>query len=252
MSNEGKTQIQIDAEKAHKMYPDHAPKPTAPEETTPKPEETPPPEANPEDKKPEDKKPEVEPKPAPDKPSDQPPPEEKPEDKKPDDKTEEKPENTKKPEDEDYSLVKAKDGQIVESDVVEAIVSDAKKQGISPKGAQLLVDAYEKRITDFARKQTQTISDVRQGWDSASRSDKEIGGDKYDQTVGLSNKALDRFASEGFKKLAKESGLEKNPEFLRVFSKIGQAMSSDKHPGGHLSGTKQPMRAADKLYGGTK
>jgi hypothetical protein len=95
-------------------------------------------------------------------------------------------------------------------------------------------------------------------WETASKSDKEFGGDKFDANLAVAKKALDAFGTPELRALLgpydpknnpKGTGLGNHPEIIRAFLKAGKAISEDKF----VSGTRAPAAltnasAANALY----
>lgn len=126
----------------------------------------------------------------------------------------------------------------------------AKEKGMSQEQAQLLVQAEESSIVNFQTKQNESFAATKAQWAEAVQKDKEIGGENFKQSVALSSRVVDRFATEEFKKTLDLTGLGQHPEVVRVFARIGKAMSNDQLvlPGAQGAGKKEMK---DILYGPT-
>lgn len=78
--------------------------------------------------------------------------------------------------------------------------------------------------------QTDAFMATATAWAKEAKNDPDIGRANWAETEGLVAKALDRFgAPEGsdFRKLLNDTKLGNHPEMIRMFRKIGEAMSED-------------------------
>lgn len=118
-------------------------------------------------------------------------------------------------------------------DVKEAdpYVAVFKKHGLKPEAAQEIFDmalkasgdargALEEEIMSMAAK-------TRQEWLDSAKKDKEIGGDKFNESVSLANRFVRAVGGEKLMAILKSSGLGKHPEVIRAFAKAGRSISED-------------------------
>lgn len=100
----------------------------------------------------------------------------------------------------------------------------AKSQNMSQDAAQGLL---EKLAPAMQARQKQLVESTLNSWVEAAKADKEIGGDKFDESVSLADKALKQFGTAELDALLQKTGFAKNPEILRAFARIGKAISED-------------------------
>lgn len=62
-------------------------------------------------------------------------------------------------------------------------------------------------------------------WEAEARSDKTIGGAKFDENVATALKGLDAVADEDFRTLLNETGLGNHQAVIRTFLKVGQQIA---------------------------
>ena len=144
---------------------------------------------------------------------------------------------------ESYDL-KATEGREFDPKVLEAYTEVARELNLSNDNAQKLLD---KVAPIMAERQQAQLDAIRSDWEQSSKADKEFGGEKLAENLGIAKKALDAFGTDELKSLLKESGLGNNPEVIRFMYRAGQNISEDKFIGGQappLSG----KTFADKLY----
>lgn len=85
-------------------------------------------------------------------------------------------------------------------------------------------------------------------WGEETKADKEIGGAKFDENLGLAKKGLEQFATPELRSLLDSTGMGNHPEVVRMLMKVGKAISEDSLVRGGQSeqGTKS---TAEVLYG---
>lgn len=148
---------------------------------------------------------------------------------------------------EKYDL-KMPEGSPLDKSYVDKIASYAKEQGLSNEQAQKVLEREHSVVSDFAKKQQENHNQLVDTWAKQVESDNEIGGQNYKQNVELASRVVKRFGSDTFIKGLNDTGFGNHPEFVRVFTRIGKAMSDDQlvMPGSQPA----PKREiADVFYG---
>lgn len=122
--------------------------------------------------------------------------------------------------------------------VVESFSEIARELNLSQDAAQKVLD---KMAPVIQSQQMDRIEAARTQWLEDAKVDKEFGGEKLQENLGLAKKALDAFATPELRVLLNESGLGNHPEVIRVFVRAGKAISEDRlvtgAQGGQTSGT---------------
>ncbi|AWP32034.1 peptidase [Pantoea vagans] len=168
---------------------------------------------------------------------------------KPDaDKAEDKKDGDKKPEGapEAYEF-KAPEGAELDKDAVAQFEPIARELNLSQDQAQKLVDLYGSKVMpQLMKQQADTWQKQVADWGTAAKDDAEIGGDKFDGNLTRAKQAMDKFATPQLREFLETTGMGNHPELIRVFVKVGAAMSED---GLVTSNEKGQRSAADVLYG---
>lgn len=134
---------------------------------------------------------------------------------------------------EKYADFKLPDGMTFDKAALEVFLPLAKELKLTQEGAQKLIDFRVSEIQKAVDSQKAAMNAVIDGWVEQGRTDKEIGGAKYDETVTHARAFVKAFGSPAFLKAMNETGMEFHPEVLRVFSKAGKLVVEDKvHFGG--------------------
>lgn len=99
----------------------------------------------------------------------------------------------------------------------------AKEMGLTQEQAQKVADVGAK----MAQRQAEQHAQLVESWVTQVKTDKEIGGDKLDENLGVARKAMDAFGSPELKDLLNSSGLGNHPAVIKAFFKAGKAISED-------------------------
>jgi hypothetical protein len=119
----------------------------------------------------------------------------------------------------------APEGTEYDSGVLDAFSAAAKEANLSQDAAQKLIETMAPAI---AARQADQIQAVHKAWLDASTADKEFGGEKLAENLGVARKALDNFGSPELRALLDNTGLGNHPEVLRFMFRAGKAISEDK------------------------
>lgn len=100
----------------------------------------------------------------------------------------------------------------------------AKELKLDQAAAQKLADIGAKMATRQAAAHAQLV----ETWTEQVKTDKDIGGDKLEQNLGVARKAIDTFGSPELKALLNSTGLGNHPEVVKLAVKVGKAISEDR------------------------
>ena len=136
------------------------------------------------------------------------------------------------------------EGMQFDDAVVGAFGEVAKDLNLSQEAAQKILD---KVGPVMAAQQNEALQAASNEWAEASKTDKEFGGDKLNENLAVAKKAMDQFASPELRALLNESALGNNPEVIRMFYRVGKAISEDGFVvGGNAKNSEQTT--AQRLY----
>jgi hypothetical protein len=131
-----------------------------------------------------------------------------------------------------FSKIKVKNeaGQEVEQDVEEALVTEvsefAKAHNFTQEQAQAYMDRELKLAAEATAENEAAIRKLQEGWREQAKADPKLGGEKFDENLAVSKRALTKFFPEIMKEANKHPFLD-HPEVLRGLVSIGQLISSD-------------------------
>jgi hypothetical protein len=126
---------------------------------------------------------------------------------------------------------RAPEGKEYDSQLIGAYSEGAKKAGLTQEKAQQLLETMAPIL---ATRQQEQITAVQQGWIEAAKSDKEFGGDKFQENLGVAKKALEQFGSPELRTLLDQTSLGSHPEVIRLLVKAGKALAEDDR---HVTGS---------------
>lgn len=117
------------------------------------------------------------------------------------------------------------EGVDVSAEVLGKFTETAMANGIAKGAAQKLLNEAAPLI---AKQQEQAMAATDQQWREAAKTDKEFGGEKFDENLAVAKTAISTFASPALQELLNTSPLGNHPEILRMFWKVGQTLKDDK------------------------
>lgn len=136
---------------------------------------------------------------------------------------------------EQYAAFTMPDDYELEAASLDAISAFAKEHKLPQAEAQKLVDLgvsmSQQMVKDFAQAASELpvpmSSHWSQLWSQQTAKDKEIGGDKLAETMGLAQRVCSTFATPGLVEFLNTTGLAHHPELVRFMHKVGRAVSED-------------------------
>lgn len=147
-------------------------------------------------------------------------------------------------------------------------VSEYLKEYNLPQDAgQKMVDLHMDLVAQMNEAQQASHDETVSGWIEEAKADPEIGGEDFDEKLGLARRVLDGFGEplideetkkpvfdkEGrpvtkFGDILNKSSFGNHPELIRIFSRIGEAISEDKLPQARSVGESEPPSEAHVMF----
>ena len=141
---------------------------------------------------------------------------------------------------------KLPEGVQLDQQLLDKVTPIFKDAGLNQEQAQSLVDAYSEQVESQLQSQHDSFNQLISDWQQQSKTDKDFGGDKFNENVGIAKSALEKFGTPELSQALNESGLGNHPEVIRMLVKVGR-MTQEDNPGGGSPVT-QERDLADKLY----
>lgn len=125
---------------------------------------------------------------------------------------------------ESYEAFTDAQGNPVSNDDFKGFTEAAKSVGLSQENAQKMFTAMYGEADNYVRRRTQEFA---ARWAEQSKADPEFGGANFNQNMGQIAAAYRQFATPELKQLLDASGLGNHPEVMRLFYRVGKALSQD-------------------------
>ena len=126
----------------------------------------------------------------------------------------------------------------------------ATEASADPQGAQeSQADLFTQRLREHEASQRQQWQEQVNQWRKQATEDPQLGGDNLPTTVARAQLALDRF-DEGKRigQLLEQTGYGNNPDVLRFFNRLADALMEDGLVQGQAGGSMPPLE--ERMYAG--
>ncbi len=123
----------------------------------------------------------------------------------------------------EYEL-KLQEGSALDPAAVDRISSLAKEKGLSQEAAQELLSREDEAVTSFRDNQITQHMEMRTKWVESIKTDKEVGGDKFNESAEIAKRVINEFADQELKSALDMTGYGDNPALFKFVVKIGQKL----------------------------
>ena len=141
---------------------------------------------------------------------------------------------------------KAAEGRELDSDVTSAFTEVARELNMPQDEAQKVID---KMAPVLEARTAKMLEAATTEWGNAAKTDKEFGGDKFDESLATAKSFLTEFGTPEITQLLNQSGLGNHPEVIRLFYRAGKALGPDRVITGQAS-TGAGNSIAQRMYPG--
>jgi hypothetical protein len=124
---------------------------------------------------------------------------------------------------ESYAEFTLPEGMTADNVLLQKAIPIFKEMGLSQENAQKLVDLQAESI----QSNDKLINETMEKWETELKADKEIGGEKFDENIGIANMAAEKLQVEGLVEFLENSGLGSHPLIVKVLWKVGSMMKED-------------------------
>jgi hypothetical protein len=123
--------------------------------------------------------------------------------------------------------LKLPEGFTADEKAVSGFKELAQKSGLKAEAAQNLFDFYVGLQQQQAQADALAAQQDAEAQLTAAKADPDIGGKRWDESISLGRKAVERLAAQPVVKLLEERGLGNHPEVLKLFARLGKAVGED-------------------------
>lgn len=128
----------------------------------------------------------------------------------------------------EYTAFELPDGMEIDEKALGEAKALFAEEKLPQDKAQKYVSLYANKIKEFGEAQAARWVRQNETWVSDFKADKEIGGDRVNDTVSAAAKAMDRFGTPGLREALIATGAGNHPEVIRFVSRVGKAISEDR------------------------
>lgn len=147
-----------------------------------------------------------------------------------------------------YSDFNLPEGMTVDAKAIEQATPVFKELGLNQEQAQKVVDTYAKLVQESSQQQINDFNQLKADWREESSKDAEIGGDKFNENIGVAKQALDKFGTPELKQLMDDYGIGNHPEVIRLMVRVGKTIVED-DPGSEGGQTQGTPDRVEMMYG---
>ena len=133
---------------------------------------------------------------------------------------------------------------VVDKDIKEKFIATVKELGLSSEQAQKIVDLQ----VELAKKSSAQFDADQLKWRQECKDDTDFGGDKFDESLVLAKKAMDKFGSPELKGLLEATGFGDHPQVFKLMTNIGRAMGEADFLEGRTNLSNDDRETADVLF----
>jgi hypothetical protein len=148
---------------------------------------------------------------------------------------------------EEIALKLANDS-LIDEGVLKSVEEFAKANNLSNESAQKLLDNQNDLIKDYISYQQEEYQKEVSSWVDKLKSDKDFGGEKFNENVELAKMAFQKYADTETKELFEEKGYGNYPGLVKLFARIGRELQGDTFVKG-ISSSQAPRSIEDLFYG---
>lgn len=123
-----------------------------------------------------------------------------------------------------YADFEGGDGKTIPAASLGGFTEVAKELGLSQAKAQKLVSALRPTVDGYIN---QSAEKYGREWAEQVKADKELGGADFDKKLAVAVSAYKNFSTPELQKMLEATRLGNHPEVIRMFYRIGTAMSQD-------------------------
>ena len=150
-----------------------------------------------------------------------------------------------------YADFELPQGLTLDAAKLDELKAHYKELGLTQEQAQKAAVKEATSIKQSQEAQTNAVTQLREGWLNAARSDAEIGGDGFEENLAAARLGLSKFGTSELNTLLRTSGLGNHPEVIRVFTRIGKTLKEDQPTPGGGGVAPQKRDLADRMYSTT-
>lgn len=136
-----------------------------------------------------------------------------------------------------YADFEMPEGMELDTSMVDAFGPLMLEAGLNQDQAQLMATTLAEKLQAGEQQQQDAYTQQVEEWVDEAKSDKEFGGDKFEESTAVAQNAINQLGSPELKQLLDDSGLGNHPDMIRFAWQVGQLLKEDS------VGNSAPVRA---------
>lgn len=137
----------------------------------------------------------------------------------------------------DYAAFDLPEGMSIDDTVLADASQIFKDLGLTQDQSQKLVEFHASQVQAESQRQVDSFNQLMNEWQTQTRSDSDIGGDKLEENVGFARVALDKYGTPELSQLMEDHGVGNHLEIIRFMSLVGRSLREDGPAGAASSGS---------------
>lgn len=154
---------------------------------------------------------------------------------------------------ETYADFDLPEGMPLDEKLLESAVPVFKELNLTQEQAQKLVDFQANQVQASQDAAIDSFNQMKADWLNQAKTDKEIGGDSFDENVGTAKLFIKQFGTEELRNILDETGVGNHPEVIRAFANAGKFLKEDAPGDQNNSVTQTPKNETEariqRMYG---
>jgi len=147
--------------------------------------------------------------------------------------------------------IKLPENAVLEPELAKEFAKYAKEKGMTQEVAQEMFEKQNTLVSTYVQRQQETIQNEINQWAEQAKSDKEVGGERFNESVQLAKQVIDKFGTPELKTIL-ERGMGNHPEAVRVFARIGKELFANDQMVLAKANTKVEKSVEELFYGSNK
>lgn len=148
---------------------------------------------------------------------------------------------------ESYADFDLPDGVEIDTVALESASPLLKEMGLTQEQSQKFVTWYAEQVQAGSVKQVEAFNQLTSGWAEQAKNDKEYGGDKFEESIGVAQAAISKLGTPELKQLLDDHGVGNHPEMIRFMVRVGELTREDV-PGGDANAVTPEQNQVNLLY----
>lgn len=128
---------------------------------------------------------------------------------------------------ESYADFDLPEGMEINQEMLDAFTPAFREMNLTQEQAQGLVSLQAEQVKAQQQAQYDAFQQQNNEWAETAKNDSEYGGENFEQSVSLAQKAVEQFGTPELKQALDDTGMGNHPEIIRLMTRIGKTLGED-------------------------